>query len=157
MALAVAREVALVRAPAHFTRLAAFTNEAIDRPGVDELAKLLRSVRHLRVAFGDVHNLHAQAPRELAPLGARAGRAGVDLRVGGDVEQRLLEEMRYQPGIGAVGEHRGGRTRVPGPQRQRLIAQRIVGAPARRHGRIGIAARPRLDAGVEIHRAFFPA
>ena len=65
-----------------------------------------------------------------APLLARLGRAGVDAGVGGDVEQRLLDEMRHQAGIRAVRQHRRGRACVVGAQRQRLFAQRVVGAPA---------------------------
>ena len=42
-------------------------------------------------------------------------------------------------------------------QRQRLFAQRVIGAPGVRDGRIGISARPWLDAGIEIHRALGPA
>src|ERR1700730_7583395 len=42
-------------------------------------------------------------------------------------------------------------------QCQRLFAKRVV-CPARRgHSWIGVSARPRLDASVEIHRASFPA
>ena len=42
-------------------------------------------------------------------------------------------------------------------QRQRLLAQRVVGALGVRNGGVGVAARPRLDAGVEVHRALRPA
>ena len=43
--LAVARPVLLVRAPAELGRLRALADEAVDRPGVDELAELLRAAR----------------------------------------------------------------------------------------------------------------
>ncbi len=157
MALAVARKVALVRAPAHLTRLRALADEALDRPGVDEFARLLRLGRDLRVALGDVDDLHAEAAGQLAPFGARAGLAGLHLGVGGDVQQRLLHEVRHQPRVGAVREHRGGSARIPGPQRQRLLAQRVIGAAGGGDGRVGVAARPGLEAGVQVHRAFFPA
>jgi len=54
MTLAVARKVALVRAPAHLTRLRALADEAVDRPGVDEFTELPRLARNLRCRAGDV-------------------------------------------------------------------------------------------------------
>ena len=157
VALAVAREVLLVRAPAELGGLLAFADEAVHRPGVDEFVDLLRLRGQLRVALGDVDHLDAELARELPPLLARLGAAGVDAGVVGDVEQRLLDEVRHQARVGAVGEHGGGRARSLRAQRQRLFAQRVVGAPGVRNGRVGVAARPRLDAGVEIHRALRPA
>jgi hypothetical protein len=50
-----------------------------------------------------------------------------------------------------------GARALPRAQRQRLLAQCVVGALGHRYGRIGIAAGPGLDAGVEVHRAFVPA
>src|SRR5207253_9959111 len=55
VALAVAREVALVGPPAHLARLRALAHEAVDRPGIHEFARLLRAARDLGVALGDVH------------------------------------------------------------------------------------------------------
>src|SRR5438067_13659632 len=92
MALAVARKIALVRAPAHLTRLRALADEAVDRPGVDEFARLLRLGRDLRVALGDVDDLHAEAAGQLAPLGARSE----ERRVGreGRTRGRAVHERR---------------------------------------------------------------
>ena len=157
MALAVARKVALMRSPPHLSRLRALAHEAVDRPGVHELAGLLGDVGELGIALGDVHHLDAQPPRQLAPFGARGGCGGLDPGIGGDVNQRLLHEVRHQPRVGAVGEHRGGRARVARAQRERLLAQNVIGAAAGRHRGIGVAPRPRLDAGVEVHRTFLPA
>src|SRR5262249_10463138 len=109
MPLAVAREVALVRAPTHLARLAPFADETVDGPGVDELAALLRLAGGLSVALGDVNHLHAQALCEITPVRARGGIARVDSRVGGNVEQGLLDEMRDQAGIRSVRENRGRR------------------------------------------------
>ena len=107
----------------------AFADEAVHRPRVDELARLLRAVRHLRVALGDVDHLHAEPPREIAPVRARLRdcllRRSVSRR---DVEQRLLHEMRNEARIRAVREHGGRRARVAGAQGQRLFAQRVVRA-----------------------------
>jgi hypothetical protein len=65
--------------------------------------------------------------------------------------------MRHHSRVGAVREHRGRCARVAGTKPERLLAQRIIGALGRRNGRIGVATGPRLDAGVEVHGAFFPA
>ena len=67
-ALAVAREILFVRAPAELGGLLAFAHEAVDRPGVDELVELLRLRCELRVALGDVDDLDAERARELRPV-----------------------------------------------------------------------------------------
>jgi hypothetical protein len=155
--LAVARPVLLVRAPAELGRLAAFADEAVHRPGVDELVAPSGGTGDLRVALGDVDHLDAELVRERAHSSRVFGVAVLDAGVGGDVEQRLLDEVRDEAGVGAVREHRGRRARLGLAQRQRRLAQRVVGALRRRHRRIGVAARPRLDAGVEVERALLPA
>jgi hypothetical protein len=141
-------------APAEFGRLTAFADEAVDRPGVDELADFLRRERHLGVALGDVDHFHAEAWREPRP--SRRACVGSSRRrpvSAGDVQQRLLDEMRHEAGIRAVRDHGRGAARAALPQRQRAFAQRVVRAQRRRQRRIGVAARPRLDAGVEVQRA----
>ena len=64
-----------------------------------------------------------------------------------------LTKCDTRPGLAPCVMHGRGRARVVGAQRQRLFAQRVVGAPGVRNGGVGVAARPRLDAGVEVHRA----
>src|SRR5256885_5433868 len=104
MALAVARKVALVRAPAHLARLRALADEAVDRPGVDEFARLLRLARDLRVALGDVDDSHAEAAGQPPPPRARAGVAGPPPCVRGGGQQRPLPPQRHPaPGGGAAG------------------------------------------------------
>ena len=105
VALAVGRQRLLVRAPAHLGGLAAFGDEAVDRPGVDELAHFLRLGRNLRVALGDVDHLHAQALGELAPALARGRDRRLQAGVAGHVHQRLLGEVRDQARIGAMRDH----------------------------------------------------
>ena len=65
--------------------------------------------------------------------------------------------MRNEPGVRAVREHRGRARVLRVAQRERLLAQRVVGALRRRDGRIRVAARPGLDAGVEVERGLVPA
>ena len=142
-----------MRAPAELGRLAAFADEAVDRPGVDELAEALRHLRDLRVALGDVDHLHLQLVRQRRPLLARARIAGVDAGVGREIQQRLLDEVRHQAGIRAVRQHRRRTVLVRLAQRERFLAQRVIRAPGRRDRRIGVTAGPRLDARVEVQRA----
>ena len=100
-------EVTLVRAPAELGRLAALGDEAVDRPGVDELARTLGLARHLGVALGDVDRLHAQVaeqPRPACAVGRlRMRQAGV----AGDDQRRLLDQLRDQARVGALGADRG--------------------------------------------------
>ena len=96
--------------------------------------------------------------RELPPrLRASSGRPASTPVSRGDVEQRLLDEVRDEPRIGAVRQHRGRARQLGVPQRERLFAQRVVRTLRRRQGRVGVAAGPRLDAGVEIERALLVA
>src|SRR5580700_11619434 len=78
MASPVRRKMPLVRAPSEFGRLRSFADEAVDRPGIDELVRLLRHVGHLGVAFGDVHDLDAESLAQLGPGVAAVRRAGID-------------------------------------------------------------------------------
>src|SRR6185312_15514177 len=114
--LTVAWEVALVRAPTQFGGLRTFADEAIYRPGVDELTRLLRYVGHLRVTLGDVNNLHTQTASKIAPVAARLRVTGVNAAVARDIQQRLLHKMRNQTRVRSMREHRGGRPRVSGAQ-----------------------------------------
>jgi hypothetical protein len=120
--LAVARPVLLVRAPTELGRLRALAHEAVHRPGVDELAELLRLTPDLRVALGDVDHLHAELLRQPPPLLAGRGLGGVQSEIAGQVEQGLLDEMRNQARVGAVRKHRR-RAGFSVAQRQRVLAQ----------------------------------
>jgi hypothetical protein len=73
MALAVAREILLVRAPAQLGRLATLADEAVDRPGVDELVGLLGHRRPACRARRCARPSR-RAARELRPLLAARGR-----------------------------------------------------------------------------------
>src|SRR6266403_894681 len=86
---AVGREMLLMGAPPELCGLSPFADEAVDRPGIDELVRDLRYVRDLSVAFGDVNDLDAERLGELGPGLAAAGHSGVDARVPGDIEQGL--------------------------------------------------------------------
>ena len=153
----VAGEMPLVRAPAELRRLAAFAHEAVHRPGVHELAGHLGLVGHLRVALGDMDDPDAKPRGELRPVLAllRVAR----LVAGGlrDIQQRLLDEVRHHPGIRAVRDD-GRRAVAPAlAQLEHFLAQRVVGASAGGDVRVGVAARPGLDAGVEVQRTLLMA
>src|SRR5216683_3199675 len=149
---AVGGKMPLVAAPAELGRLRALADEAFDRPGIDELARPLGDVGDLGVALGDVDDLDAERLGERAPAGTRSGLGNRPSGITGEVEQRLLDEMRDEARIGAMRQH-GGRRRAWLAQLERPLAQGIVGAQRGRQRGIGIAARPRLDAGIEIERA----
>ncbi len=101
-------------------------------------------------------HLDAQRARERRPLLARL-RVGLVAGVLRDVEQRLLDEVRDQPGVGAVGDHGRGAVGPGLAQLENFLAQGIIGAAAGRDVRVGIAARPWLDAGVEVQRPLLVA
>ena len=154
---AIRRKMPLVRAPAEFGGLGPLAHEAVDRPGVDEFVGRLRHVRDLGVAFRDVHHLHAQPLSQRSPIAAAGRHRALHAGIGRNIEQRLLHQMRDQARVGAMGQHGSGRAHTARAQPERLLANGVVGALRRRQGRVDIAARPGFDAGVEKHRAFFPA
>src|SRR3546814_6536310 len=66
-------QLLLVAAPAELSRLAALADEAVDRPGVDELADLLRTGGDLGVALGDVAYIRSEEHKsELQSLMSRS-------------------------------------------------------------------------------------
>ncbi len=140
----------LMRAPTKLRRLRALADKAVDRPGVDELAGFLRNHRDLGVALGDMDRLDAEPAGERGPFAARRRDAPVEPGVGAKVNERLLDEMRYEAGIGAV-RHDRGRPRPMAPaDGEDALAQRVIRARRRRQLGIGITTRPRLDAGIQI-------
>ena len=82
------------------------------------------------------------------------GRQGLPAKRPGEVEAGRLDQLRDQAGIGALTEHRrrpagaDASTQSQGP-----FSEGLVGALDRREPGIGVAAGPRLDAGVEVERA----
>src|SRR5271168_364659 len=108
---AIRRKVPLVRAPAEFRGLRPFADEAIDRPGVHEFVGHLRHAGHLGVALRDVHDLDAECLCKLGPGGAAGGNAGFYAGIFGDIDQGLLDQVRYQAGIGA--KDTGVETSIP--------------------------------------------
>src|SRR6202035_480023 len=101
----------LMRAPAKFGGLSALADEAVDRPGIDELIRRLGHVRDLSIALGDMYDLDAESLAQAGPGLAAAGAARIHPGVPSDVEQGLLDQVRHQPRIRAMGEH--GRGRFP--------------------------------------------
>jgi len=100
-----------------------------------------------------VDHLDAEVARERRPAGAVRREACRPAGVGRDRQQRLLDEMGDEAGIGAMGQHRGRAAGEARRQRQRGFAQRVVRALGRRERRVGVAAGPGLDAGVEVEGA----
>ena len=111
-----------MRAPAELGGLQSFRNEAVDRPGVDESVEGLRMLGALGVAFGDVDALDAQAFHELAPFGAAARLAHLQVDVACDVEECLLDQPRHHTGIGAAAGDRSVAAGIACLKHQHLLA-----------------------------------
>src|SRR6516164_6772893 len=77
---------------------------------------------------------------------------GVETGIGGEIDERLLDEMRDEPRVGAMRQQRGRAARIAGTQRQRTLAQAVIRSRRRREAGVGITARPRLNARVEVER-----
>src|SRR6516225_3670618 len=69
-----------------------------------------------------------------------------------EIDERLLDEMRDEPRVGAMRQHRGWAARIVGAQCQRTLAQAVIRSRRRREAAVGITARPRLNARVEVKR-----
>ena len=150
----VARQVLFVRADGQFHRLHQLADEAVDGPGVDELVVALGLVAGLRVALGDLDHRDFQFLRQVRPV-LVAGRLSLAIaQVLVQFQQRALHEVRDQPRVGAVIDHRGGcvGAELLG-QLQRLLADHEVGALAHVDHGVVVHAGPGLDGGVHVQRA----
>jgi hypothetical protein len=107
----------------------------------------------LRIALGDMHALDAEAPRKPAPVLARLRLGALVAEVGGEIEQRLLDEPGDHARIGAAAGDRGRSARIPAPLLHHRLAQRVVGARLVAEALVVIEPRPRLDDGVDVERA----
>ncbi len=93
-------------------------------------------------------DLDAEPLGETSPIAAAGRYLAAETQVSCEIDQRLLDEMRDEAGVGAVRQNSGRPARVAEAKRERALAQRIIRARRWRQVGIGIAARPRLDAGV---------
>ena len=143
--------------PPEFGGLRAFAGEAFHGPGVHELAHALGHVRRLRVALGDMDDLHTEIHRELRPCLPGLRRRHHVSGIARHVEERLLHEARHPARIGAMGGHDGRAGGVIAAQFERRFTHRVVGTQGWRHGGVGISAGPRLDTAVQVHYAAFKA
>src|SRR6185295_479832 len=126
VAIAVRRQALLVGAVAQLSGLQALRDEALDRPGVDELASRLRRLGALGVALGDVDALDADAPHQRRPILAALRLGNRNAGVAGDVEQRLLDEPRNHAGVGAAAVHHRDAARAFAAEVEHALAERIV-------------------------------
>ncbi len=150
---AAGRELTLVRAPAELGRLAALGDEAVDRPGVDELARALGRGAGLGVALGDVDRLHAEVAEQAGPAFAGGGLLVRQAGVAGDGEGRLLRELGDDAGVGTLGADGGGAGAELAAQRQHALAKGVVRALGRGEVAVEVEAAPGLDDGVEVEDA----
>jgi hypothetical protein len=94
----------------------------------------LRLLRALRVALGDVDaldaELRASACAQPSRSRSRLGEVGRP-SVGGEVDQRLLDEPGHHAGIGAAAGDGGGAAGIRAFSVAHGLAQRVVGALGR--------------------------
>src|SRR3989344_994428 len=110
MFASVVRKFFFMGTPSHFRRLGAFSGKPVDRPGVDEFAYLLRYGRLLRIALGDMNDLDTEVMRKLCPRLLRRRNVYRETRIGGDIQERLLDEVGNETRVRSVCEYRS-RTR----------------------------------------------
>ena len=149
---AVRRQRFLVRAPAELGGLHALGDEALDRPGIDELPGRLGIAGALGVALGDVDTLDPGALREPRPVLARLRLVELEAGIARDVEHCLLDHPGHHARVGPAAAHRGDAAAAPAAQIEQSFAQRVVRALRDRALGVGIEARPRLDDGVDVER-----
>ena len=94
--------------------------------------------------------------RPTVPVGG-LGLVEIEVEVAREVDQRLLDEPRHHPRIGAAAGDRGGAAGVAGALGPDGLAQGVVGARGVGGGGVEIEAEPRLDDGVDIEDAEFAA
>ena len=147
------RRPLLVRAPAEFGRLHALGQESFDRPGVDEHVARLGALGALGVALGDMHAPDAEGFSQPAPFLARLRLGDRLAEIGGEVDQRLLDEPGHHAGIGAAAGDCGRPARALASLLEHRLAQRVIGARLVAEVLRVIEARPGLDDGVDVERA----
>ena len=149
----VLRHPFFVGAPAELGRLHALGDEALDRPGIDELAHGLGGLGALGVALGDMNALDACIHHQPGPFLLRFGLFEGQAEIGGQVQQGLLHEPGHHARIGPAAGHRGRPARLLAPRLEQLLAQIIVGAAFGAFLRVEIEAGPGLHDRVDIERA----
>ena len=154
----VRRQRLLMRAPAEFGRLAALADEAVDRPGVDELARLLgeRSPSAYRARRYGSPSRPALCANAAHPARVRRHRRIRHRYRAAIFSSACLTKCETRPGLAPCVSTAVGPL-APRGQRQRAFPQRVVGPLRWRQRRVGVTAGPGLDAGVEIQRAKFLA
>ena len=151
---AVRRQRLLVRAPAQLGRLAAFADEAVDRPGVDELARLLgRSATWVSRSAIWITLMPSAAPAPPSPR-AVAGRCASTpvSRAMSSIAclTKCADQARdsRHASVTAVGPLRAGRRSASA-----ALAHRVVRALATATATGRCSRPPGLDAGVEVEHA----
>ena len=117
-------------------------DEAVDRPGVDELADLLGLLGDLGVALGDVDHLDAEVARQLAPSPrGSVGLARVRPVSRARLSSACLTKCETRPGLAPWAITAVGPPRYLRRELQHVLAQRVVGAQRRPTG-WGRCSRP---------------
>ena len=158
-----------MRAPTELSRRNAFLVKTLHAPRVDELADFLRPVRDLRIALGNVDDLHTEVHCQGVVGPFREGlldRCGHRRRTSpaftqhalADGGQRILREVRHEPRVRAVLEDCRRARRTPGCHLPTDVHMTDVEAAIARVLRLGVGVGvPELDARVEVAHAMVVA
>src|SRR5438045_9539506 len=88
--------------PAEFGGLRALADKSVDRPGIDEFARLLGHGRDLRIALRDMDHLDADRIGKVGPFAAGRGDCVLQSSIPCQFDQSLFYEMRTKTGMCAV-------------------------------------------------------
>ncbi len=150
------RPMPLMAAPSQFRRLKTLAYEAIDRPCIDKFIALFAPGANLGVALGNMDGLYIKAKSQLGPF-VGVTRFSTGSRYRRRYQAALFNKSGSKTGIGALSKNGCRPSALFPSKRERFFTQSIIGAKRCRNGSVGIASRPRLDAGVQIQCATTPA
>jgi hypothetical protein len=103
-----------------------------------------------------VNAFDAKLHRELGPFVAALRLGKFMAGIVGDVDQRLFDEPRHHPGIGAAAGNGRGAARLGALGGEQPFTQGVVRARLGPEFVVEVKAGPRLDHGVDVERADLP-
>ncbi len=109
--------------------------------------------RALSVALGDVDTLDAGLLGQTRPFVACLRLLEFQAGVGGNIQQRALDEPRHHARVGATAGYGCGTTRALAACGKNRLAQRVIRSRLRTKLLVEVEALPGLDHGVDVERA----
>ena len=116
-----------MRTPPQLSRLKPFSHKAINRPCIHKLIYTFGDIRHLCITFSDVYDFHAQLLGQGSPLLTGNWQIDGHTRISSNVQQRLLDQIRNEPRIRTMSNHRSGAVAKLITQGQSGFTQCIIG------------------------------